>query len=57
MEGVIEARDLRQLGICLGYRFDSRQVVRKVQREERHQLLDAGDNVGVEPYRGGVRTE
>ena len=41
-------------GAPLEQRADRREVVRLVQRRERHELLEPGDHVAVEPDRRGV---
>ena len=50
----VEARDLRQLRRALEHRADRRQVVRLVQRRERHELLELRDDRGVEAHGRGV---
>jgi len=51
VEGGVEARDLRQSGERLRERADRRQIVRLVQRCERHQALELGHHRRVDPHR------
>ena len=53
VEAVVEAGDLWQFRMPLGQRLDRSQVVRKVQREERHELFYLGDDMFVQF--GGAR--
>ena len=51
MKRGIEAGDLRQLRPALEQQADRREVVRLMQRRERHELFEHGDDIGVEPHR------
>jgi hypothetical protein len=54
MEPGIEARDLRNLGHALAQRPDRPQVVRLVQRRERHQSLQSSHDLGGNAYWAGI---
>ena len=54
VERGVEAGDLRQLRRALQQRADRREVVRLVQRRERHELLELRHDRGVDADRRGV---
>ena len=54
VEGGVEAGDLRQPGPAGADRADRRQVVRLVERGERHQRLELLQERVVDQHRGGV---
>ena len=54
MEGRVEACHLRQLRQPLQQEPDGRQVVRLVQRRERHELLERVEHCGVRAHRPRV---
>jgi hypothetical protein len=51
MESGIEAGDLRQLWRGCQQAADRREVVRLVQRRQRHELLEHGKNLFIDPDR------
>jgi len=51
VERRIEARDLRQVGHPREQRLDRREIVRLVQRRERHVLLQCRDATRVDAHR------
>ena len=53
MERRVEAGDLRKMRRRGGDRLDRRKVVRLVQRRQRHQAGELGQNVGIDARRRG----
>ena len=51
VERGIEARYLRQVRPALEQGADRRQVVRLMQRRERNEFLERGEDICVEPHR------
>ena len=52
MERRIEARDLRQVGPSLQQHPDRREIVRLMQRRQRHVLVERLDDRRVDAHRG-----
>ena len=53
MERGIEAGDLRDVGRRRGDERDGREIVRLVQRRQRHQRLERGHDARIDPDRRG----
>ncbi len=53
MEGGVEARDLRHRGAPLGDRLEDAKLGGEVQRRERNERVERGDQPRVDASRGG----